>query len=209
MYLSRVELNLGLRNTMMALESPSKIHGAVERAFEGERECRKLWRLDDLGGKKYVLILSEGYPDLESFSEQFGFLGKHETKDYTPLLNRISVGSKWYFRLTANPAFSKSRGDKKSIKMPHITPEYQKKWLAERAEKCGFSLNIDEFQTVRNKRYRFFKKSCDKTFRVSFLSVTFEGILTVTDEEKFKETLCKGIGREKAYGQGLLTIVRM
>ena len=34
------------------------------------------------------------------------------------------------------------------------------------------------------------------------------GKITVTDARRFKETLCHGIGREKAYGQGLLTIVR-
>ena len=37
--------------------------------------------------------------------------------------------------------------------------------------------------------------------------VTYEGILTVTDRSKFVETLVTGIGREKVYGHGMLTIV--
>ena len=36
---------------------------------------------------------------------------------------------------------------------------------------------------------------------------TYEGVLTVTDEELFKAALVQGIGREKAYGLGMLTIV--
>ncbi len=204
MYLSRIELNTGTRDTMTALVSPSKFHGAIESSFSGER-ARRLWRIDDLHGKKYILLLSDAIPDLSHFAEQFGYLEKYETKDYSVLLAKIRNDVKWRFRLTANPTVSKSHGKI----MAHITPEYQKKWLMDRAERCGFSVNVDEFQTVQSKWYNFSKKDGNKSANIRLLSVTFEGLLTVTDSEKFKETLCKGIGREKAYGQGLLTIVRI
>ena len=45
--------------------------------------------------------------------------------------------------------------------------------------------------------------------RVSIKGVTYEGILKVCDEDKFKELLVTGIGRGKAYGMGLLTIVHV
>lgn len=203
MYLSRITLNIALRETMKALVSPSIFHGAVESSFDGVR-ARRLWRIDDLNGKKYILILSEKMPDLRAFAEQFGYTGEYETKDYLPLLNRVVDGGKWKFRLTANPVVSKSHGKI----MAHITPEYQKKWLISRAENLGFSLKEDEFQTVQSKWYDFRKKNGANSFRIRLLSVTFEGILTVTDAKKFKEMLCNGIGREKAYGQGLMTIIR-
>lgn len=207
MYLSRIELNTALRETMKALVSLSMLHGAVESSFEGER-TRRLWRIDELNGKKYVLILSEEKPDLRRFSEQFGFPGEYETKDYSPLLERISDGGKWQFRLTANPVVSKSDGSGKRGKiMPHVTPEHQKRWLFDRAERLGFSLDPEGFQVVRSKRYDFRKKNGSDSSRVRLLSATFEGVLTVTDADKFKDALCSGIGREKAYGQGLLTIV--
>lgn len=203
MYLSRITLNIALRETMKALVSPSIFHGAVERSFDGAR-ARRLWRIDDLNGKKYILILSEVEPDLKNFARQFGYDGEYEIKDYAPLLNRILNGEKWRFRLTANPVVSKSHGKI----MAHITPEFQKKWLRSRAEKLGFSLNEAEFQTVQSKWYDFRKKGGEGNYRIRLLSVTFEGILTVTDAEQFKATLCNGIGREKAYGQGLLTVMR-
>lgn len=196
-------MNPALRETMKAMVSPSLFHGAIESSFDGER-ARRLWRIDDLNGKKYILIVSEAMPDLKAFAEQFGYAGEYETKDYSPLLDRILDGGKWQFRLTANPVVSKSHGKI----MAHITPEYQKKWLGNRAEKLGFSLDEDEIQTVQSKWYDFCKKDGAGSSRIRLLSVTFEGILTVTDAKQFKETLCNGIGREKAYGQGLLTIVR-
>lgn len=209
MYLSRIELDISNRNTMKALQSLSKFHGAVENSFSGERK-RKLWRIDDLRGKKYILILSEDKPNLHSFAEQYGYEGGYITKDYSSLLDRISKGSKWQFRITANPTvFARKTPGGKLRNMPHITTEYQKKWLMDRAEKNGFSLDSDSFQTVKNKWYKFYKKDGEKSPLVRLLSVTFEGVLTVTDEDKFKETLCNGIGREKAYGQGLLTVIRL
>ena len=47
MYLSRAELDPTRRETMVALISPQKFHGAVENAFAGARR-RRLWRLDQL-----------------------------------------------------------------------------------------------------------------------------------------------------------------
>lgn len=203
MYLSRMTLNTARRETMKALVSPSLFHGAIEGAFEGAR-ARRLWRIDDLNGKKYILVVSEAVPDLKHFAEQFGFAGEYETKEYSPFLERVSAGGQWQFRLTANPVVSKMNGKI----MAHVTPEFQKKWLSSRAEKFGFLLEETGFQTVQSKWYDFRKKNGTGSSRVRLLSVTFEGILTVMDADRFRETLCSGIGREKAYGQGLLTIVR-
>ena len=63
MYLSRVELDPTRRSTMAALSAPQKLHGAVESAFAGERR-RRLWRLDRLGERLYLLLLSEDAPEL-------------------------------------------------------------------------------------------------------------------------------------------------
>lgn len=209
MYLSRIELNTRLRETMKALASPNRLHGALESAFAGERR-RRLWRLDSLGGKLYVLMLSGDVPDLSSFAEQFGFEGGYETKDYSKLLDRIENGSKWHFRLTANPTVAKcykdANGDTKHKNVP-LTEKQSIDWLKGRAEALGFSLENDDFQIVGTKLYDFYKRGGSRSIKVRFFSVTFEGVLTVTDSEKFKATLCNGIGREKAYGQGMITIV--
>lgn len=205
MYLTRMELNTQSRATMRALISPNLFHGAVERAFPGERE-RNLWRIDKLNGRLYLMILSNRVPELDSAIKQFGYDDGHhlpETRDYQPLLDRIAVGSMWRFRLKANPTVCKKDEGIRA----HITPAYQKKWLTDRAEANGFTLSDDRFDVVASEWYHFFKGN-DGGRPVTILSVTFEGLLTVTDADLFRQALAQGIGREKAYGMGLLTVIR-
>lgn len=41
---------------------------------------------------------------------------------------------------------------------------------------------------------------------MDLLLVTFDGILIVKNAEKFKKMLTTGLGSEKAYGSGLMTV---
>ncbi len=207
MYLSRVALDVHKRSTMVALANPQQFHGAVEQAFVGERR-RRLWRLDQLGEQLYLLLLSEDTPNLTQMAEQFGTGEMPETKDYTPLLERIKAGTVWTFRLTANPTKSvpnPKEHTKRGKVCAHITTEFQEKWLLERAEKHGFQLNPHGF-TVMQCQWRRFQKA-HKGRPVSLLSVTYEGVLEVTDAEKFRQVLIEGIGRGKAYGLGMMTVM--
>ena len=206
MYLSRVELDPTRRSTMIALAAPQKFHGAVESAFSGER-CRRLWRLDRLGEKLYLLVLSAEVPDLSGAAEQFGTGAAPETRCYDPLLERITPGSCWQFRLTANPTKScKDPADPlaRGTVMAHCSTQYQKQWLLDRAAKHGFALTEDSFTVTRVQWNRFAKHG---TRPVSLLAVTYEGVLQVTDAGAFRDLLCQGIGRGKAYGLGLLTVM--
>ena len=90
MYLSRVELDPTRRSTMAALSAPQKLHGAVESAFAGERR-RRLWRLDRLGERLYLLLLSEDAPELSGVVEQFGTGAAAETRSYDLLLVGFAV----------------------------------------------------------------------------------------------------------------------
>ena len=207
MYLSRVELDPTRRSTMLALYAPQKFHGAVESAFPGERR-RRLWRLDRLGEKLYLLVLSEDVPNLSGAAEQFGTGAAPETRSYDPLLKRITPGSCWQFRLVANPTKScKDKADPQArgVVRAHCTPKYQKQWLLDRAAKHGFALTEDSFTVTRVQWQRFAKHG---TSPVLLLAVTYEGVLQVTDAQAFRELLCQGMGRGKAYGLGLLTVMR-
>ena len=205
MYLSRVFLDVNDRRTMKALGSPSIIHGALESSFTGGRpHC--LWRIDDLNGKLCILILSEVKPDLTDFCRQFSSGTDAETKNYDGLLDRIVKNSRWRFRLTANPTRSLNGKGQRGKKIAHSTVEHQKRWLTEKAAANGFNIGEDDFDVVQSKWHRFYK-SGDRY--VTFLSVTYEGILEVTDETLFRQALVNGIGRGKAYGQGMLTVMRI
>lgn len=210
MYLTRLELDTRKRNTMKALVSPNMLHGAIEAAFPGER-TRKLWRIDKVGQHCYLLLLSDKEPMLKHAVEQFGFPSKErqwETKDYQTLLERIENDTVWRFRLVANPTKSSSNGrDKRGSIHAHNTPFYQKKWLLERCEKNGFLVKEDQINVIESKWQRFYK-GMERRKPVTLLSVTYEGILRVTDAENFQKVLLEGMGRGKAFGMGMLTIAK-
>lgn len=207
MYLSRIPLNPNNRNTALSLIRPSMLHGAIEDAL-GRKDNRNLWRIDMLHSCPYLLILSQEKPDLQSVADQFGFKDEPgETRSYDSLLSRIEKGSRWQFRLTANPTYTthykqdakESRGQLAA----HKTAYHQTQWLIQQGKNRGFE--VSDLQISKKQWYSFKKKN---GHQVTFLSVTFEGVLTVQDPEKIREALISGIGREKSYGQGLLTLMR-
>lgn len=210
MYLSRVELDLGKRKTLQALAVPNLFHGAVESSFQEEERARNLWRIDRIGGRWYLLIQSPKVPDLSQLVHQFGrepFDPSKATKNYDHYLNRIETGEVMRFRLTANPTTSVScKGQDRGKIMAHITPEYQKKWLEGKQEACGFRLDENDFDVSEKQWYHFRKKA---GMEVTLLAVSFEGVLKLEDAEIFRKTLISGIGREKAYGMGLMTVIRV
>lgn len=207
MYLSRIPLDVSKRKTQIALASPNIFHGAVEEAFL-EKQDRNLWRIDTLMEQTYLLILSSVQPNLNSIADQFGKeCNCGETKDYEILLNRIQKDSLWHFRLSANPTHCvKKKGGRGKV-VAHTTGKYQLEWILNQAEKKGFQIIPDTIQIKESKWLIFRKKN--ETQKVRIMEVTYEGVLRINDLEVFKQTLVNGIGREKAYGMGLLTIAGM
>jgi CRISPR system Cascade subunit CasE len=193
---------------MRTLTNPSLLHGALESSFSGERQ-HPLWRLDHLNGATYLLLLSRDQPDLTHAGEEFGFpeLG-WESRDYSPLLQRIERDSLWHFRLVANPTKSvpAPNGGKRGKVCAHTIPQYQKQWLREQGEKHGFQVTEESFD-VMEQQWLHFLKGKERGKAISLLAVTYEGVLRVADLERFRDALCRGLGRGKAYGMGLLTVV--
>lgn len=207
MYLSRILLDRSKRKTIQALNSPNLFHGAIETAPEGERP-RSLWRIDKLNGKDYLLLLTQEKPDLQSLVRQFGRSEEDtETRDYSILLDKISPGSKWFFRLDANPVKSVSTGEVgvRGVVTPIHDDAEIRAWLVRKGESNGFKLNESDFAIVTKSQVSFLKKGIR---RVTLQSVRYEGVLEITDVGTFRSALVNGIGRGKAYGLGLMTICR-
>ena len=210
MYLSRIELDAESQGARKAIASPQTLHAAVENCFpaqDGEKG-RKLWRLDRLGGKLYLLLLSPDKPDFSLFAEQFcakGAVG--ETKDYGALLSRIQAGQRWRFRLRGNATHSaKENGGERGKVYAHVTVEHQREWLMKKAPLCGFELDARTFDVVKADQLRFWRDG--KKAPIMLGIAEFEGELAVSDADAFRHALANGIGRAKAYGCGLLTIAR-
>lgn len=208
MYLSRVEIDILDRRKIKELTHLGAYHNWVEMSFPDEVDqeirTRKLWRIDRIRDHLYLLIVSENKPNLEAL-ERYGVSGSAETKDYDKFLDSISEGELYRFRVTLNPVRAVSQGEgKRGRVMPEITAEQQLAFLESRAERLGFKLMPEEYQIVE-RSWEPFRKKGQRMMRLS--KATYEGILKVTDEELFYNTLTKGIGKKKAYGFGLMTVI--
>ena len=208
MYLSRIKLDTDKKHTKVALASYNKFHGAIEEAFRNECEerSRKLWRLDRINNNVYLLLLSSTKPQLDSFVRQFG-TGMEDcvTKNYEPFLNRISIDSSWNFRLVANPTICKWIQGQRGKRIATSSASTQMEWLKRQAEKNGFDID-DDATNVTESKWVIFSKRGEHVIKA--LSVTYEGVLVVKDVDRFKKVLIEGLGREKAYGMGLLTVMK-
>jgi len=149
---------------------------------------------------------------------------------------RFTAGERLRFRLLANPTrrfYSRDSVERdsepvrekwigKRVPVPH---EQLLDWLVEwqfrqdgREEPSGFS--IDKDRTTVQAGYVYFKKpierresdtgdETDENRRAAgrrLFAVRYQGILEVTDSDKFRSTLMRGVGPGKAFGFGLLSV---
>lgn len=210
MFLSRVEIDRNNRRKTKDLSHLGAYHSWVEDSFPNEREnnvrSRKLWRIDPLGDKEYLLIVSPNQPDM-NLLEKYGVINSAQTKEYDSFLDNLIKNERYRFRLVVNPVVSiKSDPNSKERGrvVPHVTVEQQRNYLIERSEKNGFHIKDDEF-TIVERKFEPLNKKGHKTIWLS--KVTYEGVLTIRDISKFRNLLVNGLGRKKAYGFGMMTVI--
>lgn len=210
MYLSRVEIDYKNRLTSKELNHLGAFHNWVEQSFPKELEqnkrSRKLWRIDNLQNRSYLLVLSDDMPDLNML-EKYGVKGTGETKEYEEFLNSLKDGDRMKFRVVLNTTKSISnRKFGRGKVIPLTSEEDQIKYLIDRSEKNGFELHPEDFYLVRSGFEKVLKNGEQ---RLDLVKAEFQGELTIIDIEKFKDTLVNGIGKKKAYGFGMMTVIPM
>ncbi|MHC5902800.1 type I-E CRISPR-associated protein Cas6/Cse3/CasE [Streptomyces sp. S6] len=229
MYLTRFRINTARSGARRLLGSPNFMHGAVNMAFPDPPPRdgtgpRVLWRVDPApAGRADLFIVSPNRPDLTHLVEEAGWPGLPEpgwtTFAYDEFLDRLTPGTTWSFRLTANPVHSIRRAvdsrDSPTKRAAHVTPRHQIGWLLQRQRNAGFEVveapsgdGRHHEVIVHDRMPLQFNKAGTATGRpeVRFTRVTFDGRLRVTDADVFRRTLTNGLGKAKAYGCGLMTL---
>lgn len=88
-----------------------------------------------------------------------------------------------------------------------VSPVYnyeQIKFLNDRSKKNGFNLNENEFYII-NRGHVSLKRAGHR--EVNLNKAIYEGRLTVVDKNTFIRILTKGLGKKKAYGFGMMTVI--
>ena len=163
MYISRVELDIYNRQKIRDLTHLGAYHNWVEQSFREESgvRSRKLWRLDNINDKKYLLLVSVEKPDLKLL-EKYGVPSSAVTKDYDAYISKIKTGMRLRFRLVTNPVHAVMEDGKRGSEKPHITAEFQKKFFMYRTIKNGFEVNEDEVNIVE-RGFEILRKSGSKS----------------------------------------------
>lgn len=210
MILTRTYLNPRRRDARKLLASPHAMHAAILSGFPPDAQPgRVLWRLESEGSTVIVWIVSAETPDLAHLEEQAGWPSRSTTRSaaYGGLLDALTFGQDWAFRLTANPTHRGQRRGQKRV-FAHVTAEQQMRWLLDRQAQLGVRLQADEGEPTFTILGRDTKRFRRGDSMVTLGVATFGGMLKVVDPELLSGALTAGVGRGKAYGCGLLTLAR-
>ncbi|MFG2247869.1 type I-E CRISPR-associated protein Cas6/Cse3/CasE [Spirillospora sp. NPDC048823] len=228
-YLSHIPINPLRAESRDLLACPRAMRGAVLGGISDPSEMKRvLWRLDaDDPQRPLLFVLSPSRPDWTRLVEAAGWPGaagdQAATREYRPLLTRLTINRKFAFRVTASPV----RDDPGESQAPdddraHLSPAQQLGWFLEHAPTWGFAIprtrtgsatsgldgcsprSAPDVRITARSRRSFTESG--RGVPVTLHTATFEGRLLVTDVVLLTQAILKGIGPNKAYGCGLFTL---
>jgi len=204
MYITKIKLNKNLRD----VTNPINIHSNIELGLKRSENKnvpsgRILWRLEDHGIETHLLVVTPAEPDFKHIN------GESITKEYSKLIESVEEGKQYLFKVKANTVRC-SKGVDGSMtsrgKVMGITDYIkQKEWFIEKSKSYGFKVDNSSFDIITAEQEVFIKRTGEK---VTIMTADIEGVLTISDVNIFRNTLTHGFGRAKAYGCGLITIMR-
>lgn len=213
MFLHRIHLDPRCREARRDLADPYQLHSTLCRAFSvPDRKCPEgefLWRLEpetDSNGCPRILVQSRSLPDWSRIGVQ-GWLTQADPtinlKDCLKL-DSLKIGQRFRFRLRANPCVTRN-----GKRLGLLRLEEQEKWIERKGEQHGFSLPklAQERIDVRISQEQMLRGKQHTGNGIRIYSVLYDGILMVTETDKFKQVLQSGIGHGKVMGLGLLSVV--
>ncbi len=166
-------------------------HQAIWTAFPGrDGQPREfLFRLDDRGPAFRLLVLSAQRPTPPQW-------GRWQVKS---VADSFLEHDRYRFQLKANPTMRR-REDRRRIAL--YDEAKLREWMRRKAEQAGFRIADDSLVVGA---------PMDETFvrdhrRGKHVAVDFQGLLRVTDRERFQHAFLHGIGSAKAFGFGLLLL---
>jgi CRISPR system Cascade subunit CasE len=221
MFLHRIHLDPRCREVRRDLSDHYQLHSTLCRAFSApDRKCPEgefLWRLEpetDPVGLPRILVQSRLIPDWTGIGIERWLTRVDPAIDLKERLklDLLTAGQRFRYRLRANPCVTRN-----GKRLGLLRLEEQETWLEHKGvphgfwlpklASFGFSETAAERSDVRISHEQMLRGNKRSGNALRIFSVLYDGILTVTDTDKFKDALQKGIGHGKVMGLGLLSVV--
>lgn len=203
MYLSQCILN-----TVRPVD-PYQLHKKIWRLFPGQKDEERtfLFRVENMGevGAQRILLQSKDKPQAAS-----GDLLLLQSKEIDFL--SVKTQSKLRFMLMANP--TKKINDKSGkqtnqgkVRVPLIDELEIINWLKRQLQDCAI-VNDNELTILRKDLLAFRKVKDKKQHFGKIQTVTYAGIMMVSDPELLIKKIESGFGPAKSFGCGMLSIAK-
>jgi len=167
-------------------------HKFIWKCFKSDHRSF-IHRTEDHDDSFYAYILSHDAPLIPD-------IGRWETKQ---IPDRFFNAESYMFRVKVNPVVSKYVEGKKHGKRVGIyNSEEIINWFNKKGELSGFSVKDATIMSIQ-------KEICYKgSTRITHSSADIQGVMKITDTNKFKECVLGGIGNasSKAFGFGLMLL---
>lgn len=205
MYLSKLVLNERDRTVQRDLSNAHQLHQRIMQAFpddETRDRPREDWQIlfRQEPDSDVVLVQSELEPDWSRLPSDY--VRHHAVKEVHLTPVQLAVGRTFQFRLRANPS-KRDNKTKKTIGFYHRSDQLA--WLERQAERCGFRLlGVDVIPSPN-----VFGIKQKSTAPVRITTALYQGMLEITDPDRFFTVVQQGLGRGKSYGCGLLSLARL
>jgi len=176
-------------------------HQLVWRAFPGRDGAPRdfLTRLDrrERDGMFRLLLLAPREPTRPPQWPE-----EPEAWQTRPVTSAFLGYRRYRFQLRANPT---KRENATRKRLPLRTSQELRAWLERKAVQGGFTVDAEALRILPEGQEWFQIEGRDH--RGIHTAVEFEGLLAVTDQDRFKVAFTRGIGSAKAFGFGLLALV--
>jgi CRISPR system Cascade subunit CasE len=222
LYLSRLTLNPLRREVQRDLADCYAMHRRLLSAFPDEggasnaRDCfQVLYRVEIVREQPTVLVQSGVEPDWSHLPADYLWRDA-EQKRIDAFYGQLRDGMVLRFRLAANPTRRISARNATETERWHGKrvgvrgEKEQLAWLQRKGEHGGFAVlsartspAVSDVRVAPGATITGVRKA---TGRISLEAVCFEGRLRVTESDRFRQIVAKGIGSGKAFGMGLLSV---
>ncbi|MFJ6452273.1 type I-E CRISPR-associated protein Cas6/Cse3/CasE [Streptomyces hydrogenans] len=219
-YLTRIQINPRNHDAARDLTDIQNLHRRAMSLIPdqlGSTETRQaaglLYRLERTPRAHTLLLQSHAPLDLDALP--VGYALATDDRDLTRLLHWLTPGRAIRYRIDAQPHRSLPRptndrdaeGRRKRGTKIHIFGDDATAWWHRKATQAGLTTN--DVLTTQQPDITGWKddpRETGKRIRIHGKRTRFEGTATITDPDALRTAILHGVGRNRAYGAGLLSI---